>query len=142
MLNFQLITLSGKKYDQAVYEVLLPTPLGEIGVFENHSPIISIAAPGIIKVRKKAGDPEQLMEYFATNGGVIEVADNAVRVLVDEADNASEINEKEAQLALQRAKELRSEAKDQLSLAEAQTLIDRHATRLKLAELKRHSRKS
>lgn len=141
MLTFQLVTLSGLKFDQTVYEVLLPTPLGEIGVFEHHSSIISIANPGIIKVRKKAGDPDQLMEYFATNGGVIEISDNFVRVLVDEADKADEINEKEARLALERAKALRSQAKDQVSLAEAQALIDRHITRLKLAELKKHSKR-
>ncbi len=141
MLTFQLVTLSGIKFNQDVYEVLLPTPLGEIGVFEHHIPLISIATPGVIKIRKKSGDPNQLLEYFATNGGVIEIADNTVRVLVDEADNANEINEKEAQLALERARALRAQAKDQVSLAEAQSLIDRHATRLKLAELKKHNKR-
>ena len=141
MITFQLVTLHGIKFSQEVHEVLLPTPLGEIGVFEHHVPLISIASPGIIKIRKKANHPNELLEMFATNGGVIEIADNTVRILVDEADTAAEINQKEAQQALERAKELRKNAKDQVSLAEAQSLIDRHATRLQLAQLKHRTKR-
>lgn len=141
MITFQLVTLHGIKFSQEVYEVLLPTPLGEIGVFEHHVPLISVASPGIIKIRKKSNHPNELLEMFATNGGVIEIADGSVRVLVDEADSAAEINQKEAQQALERAKELRKSAKDQVSLAEAQSLIDRHATRLQLAELKHRTKR-
>ena len=54
---------------------------------------------------------------------------------------SAEINQKEAQQALERAKELRKNAKDQVSLAEAQSLIDRHATRLQLAQLKHRTKR-
>lgn len=141
MITFELVTLTGTKYSHEVYEVRLPTPDGEIGVFPNHMPLVTIATPGIILVRPKSNTPDDLMEVFATNGGVIEISDNKVRVLVDEADNAEDINEKEAQEAYERAKKLKQEAKDQLSLDEAQKLMDRTAVRLKVAELKKHRKK-
>lgn len=141
MLHFELVTLTGTKFAQEVYEVRLPTPDGEIGVFPEHMPLVTIATPGVILVRPKANTPDDLVEVFATNGGVIEIGANNVRVLVDEADNAKDINEKEAQEAYERAKQLKAEAKDQLSLDEAQKLMDRSAVRLKVAELKRHSKK-
>lgn len=140
MIHFELVTLDGVKFAQEVYEVILPTPDGYIAVLPHHSPIVSIAVPGIISIRHKQGEYDELMERFATNGGVIEVVNNKVRVLADEADHEDEINEAEAQKAFDRAQELRSKAKDQVSLDHAQSLIDRQSVRLKVAELKRHRR--
>ncbi len=141
MIRFELVTLDGTKFAHDVYEVRLPTPDGEIGVFLNHMALVTIASPGIILVRPKESTPDDLMEVFATNGGVIEIADNKVRVLVDEADHADDINEKEAQEAYERAQKIKGEAKDQISLDEAQSLMDRSAVRIKVAELKRRRRK-
>lgn len=140
MIHFELVTLDGTKFGEEVYEVILPTPQGYIGVFEHHVPLVSLASPGIISVRRKETDPDDFMELFATNGGVIEVLDNVVRVLVDEADQETEINAQEAEKAYQRALELKKQAKDQVSLDHAQQLIDRHAVRLKVSELRRHRR--
>lgn len=141
MIHFELVTLDGVKFNQEVYEVQLPTPDGYIGVFKHHSPLVSLASHGIISIRHKAGEPDDLQELIATNGGVIEIIDNAVRVLVDEADLAHEINEKEIQAAHERALKMRAEAKDQISLDHAQGLIDRSAVRLKVASLRRHKRR-
>jgi len=141
MIHFELVTLSGTKFGDSVFEVALPTPDGIIAVFEHHMPLVSIATPGIIKVRKKQNDPDDFMEVYATNGGVIEIADNKIRVLVDEADHADDINDKEAEKAHQEALDLRKNAKDQVSLDKAQSMLDRSAVRLKVAELKRRKRR-
>jgi F-type H+-transporting ATPase subunit epsilon len=137
VIHFQLVALSGTKFDDDVYEVVLPTLDGEIGVLQDHMPLVSVATTGAIMVRRTSQDPDHLREYYATNGGVIEVSDNTLRVLVDEADHAEEINEAEAQKALERAQKLKAEAKDQVSLEHAQHLVDRHAVRLQVANLKR-----
>lgn len=142
MIRFQLVALSGTKFDEDVYEVLLPTLEGEIGVLENHMPLVSVATTGVIAVRREAKDSDAQREIFATNGGVIEVSNNTIRVLVDEADAADEISEAEAEAAMQRATKMKAEAKDQVSLQQAQALVDRHAVRLQVAGLKRrHQRK-
>lgn len=140
MIKFELVTLNGTKLRDEVHEVILPTPDGYIAVFEKHAPLISLAVPGVISVRQKASQPDDLMSHYASNGGVIEIADNTVRVLVDEADAADEINEAEIKKALEEAHKLRAEAKDQISLDHAQSLIDRSAVRLKVADLKRRRR--
>lgn len=141
MIKFELVTLNGVKYSQDVHEVILPTPDGYIGVFKNHAPLISLASNGVISVRSKEGLPDDMMEHFASHGGVIEVAGDMVRVLVDEADAADEINEAEIQKAIEQARQLRAEAKDQVSLDHAQSLIDRQTVRLQVAGLKRHRRR-
>lgn len=141
MIHLELVTLTGVKLKESVHEVLLPTPQGQIGVFENHAPLVSIASTGVISVRKKDNHPNDMMDHYAIDGGVIEITDNTVRVLVDEADKDTDISAKEAQEALNRAKELRSSAKDQVSLEKAQNLVDRQATRLKVAGLRRRNRR-
>lgn len=141
MFRFQLVAISGKKFDEDVYEVVLPTLDGEIGVLKDHMPLVSVAVPGVIMVRRTSKDPDHLREFFAVNGGAIDVADNKLRVLVDEADHAEDINEADAQKALERAQKMKAEAKDQVSLEHAQALVDRQAVRLQVAGLKRRHKR-
>jgi len=141
MFHFKLVSLSGTKFDDDVYEVVLPTLDGEIGVLKDHMPLVSVAKNGAIMVRRNARDPDHLLEYYATNGGVIEVSGNELRVLVDEADHTDEIHEEQAQKALERAKKMKAEAKDEVSLDRAQTMIDRQTVRLQVAGLRRRHRR-
>ncbi|CAN5192869.1 hypothetical protein BH09PAT3_BH09PAT3_3640 [soil metagenome] len=136
MIRLQLITLSGKIFDDDVYEVLLPTMSGQIGVLQNHMPLISAATTGVISVRRTAKDTDAEMEHFATNGGVVDIVNNTLKVIVDEADHADDISEAEAQAAFDRAQQMKAEAQDEISLEKAQTLVDRSAVRLQVAGLK------
>lgn len=140
-MRLELITLSGLKMDDDVYEVLLPTADGEIAVFPGHERLITLAIPGIVSVRRNKNDHDDRMEVFATNGGVIEINGERVRVIVDEADAADEILETEAKAALALAEKLRADAKSQVDINEAQALINRHTARLKVAGLRRHRHK-
>lgn len=141
MISFQLVSLDGVKFSDDVYEIILPTMDGEIGVLPGHMPLISVAQRGVISVRKDKAHPDDMMEHFAISGGAIEVSGNTLRVLVDEADASDEISEAEAKEALERAQKLKASAKDQVSLDQAQQLIDRSAVRLQVAGLKRRSRR-
>jgi F-type H+-transporting ATPase subunit epsilon len=143
MIHLQLVTLSGKLFDDDVYEVLLPTLDGQIGVLQDHMPLVSAATNGVISVRHNERDRDDQMEFFATNGGVIEVSQNSLKVIVDEADHADNINQAEAEAAHERALQLKAEAQDEISLEHAQQLVDRAAVRLHVAGLKRrhHTRR-
>lgn len=140
MLHLQLVTLSGVKFEGDVYEVVLPTLEGEIGILQDHMPLISVAMAGVVVVKKSRTDSDNQREIFAISGGVVEVEHNQLKVIVDEADHANDINEAEAEAAHQRAQKLKAEAKDQVSLDHAQQLIDRSGARLEVAKLKRRHR--
>ncbi|MDB5184034.1 MAG: atpC [Candidatus Saccharibacteria bacterium] len=140
-MKFQLVTLSGMKLDDDVYEVVLPTAAGEIAVFPGHEPVVGIAVPGAIAVRHEKGDANSKLDYFAITGGVIEINPLGLKVLVDEADSGEDIVEAETKAALDRAIKLRDSAKDQVELEKAHQLVDRHAVRLKVAELHRRHRR-
>jgi F-type H+-transporting ATPase subunit epsilon len=122
-MKLELVTLAGIKVDEDVYEVMLPTAAGPIAVFPGHEPLVSVAVPGAIAVRFKKGDPESSLEYYAVSGGVIEVTQKLVRVLVDEADHGDDIVEAESRAALEKALKLRETAKDRVELDRATQLI-------------------
>ncbi len=141
MLHFQLVTLSGSKFDDDVYEVTVPTLDGEIGVLDHHMPLVAVAKPGIVAVRRQARDADAARDFFAINGGAVEIVDNQLRILVDDADHADDINQAEAEAAMERAQQMKAEATDSVSLEHAQALVDRHAVRLQVASLKRRRTK-
>lgn len=141
MIKLQLITLKGVKFDGEAAEIILPTLDGQIGVLTDHMPLISVVTNGVISVRLSPKDPDYKLEHYATSGGVIEVANNVLKVIVDEADDAEEINEAQAQKAYDLAQKMKAEAKDEVSLEHAQTMIDRQSVRLKVTELRRRHKK-
>lgn len=140
-MKLELITLLGKKLDRDVYEVMIPTIDGEIAVFPGHEPLVTMAKPGALAVRYLKTDPDAKLDYFAISGGVVEVSQGLVRVLVDEADHGDDIVEAESKAALDRAIELRDSAQNQVELEKAHQLVDRHAVRLKVADLRRRHRR-
>lgn len=135
-MKLELVSLSGIKYSGDAYEVVIPTADGEIAVYPDHMPLISIAVPGVLTIRKSKGDTQ--VENYATLGGVVEVSGDTLRILVDDVEHADELYEEEVKRAYEHAQKLKSEAKNAVDLEKAQALVDRHAVRLKVAELKRH----
>jgi F0F1-type ATP synthase epsilon subunit len=84
VIHFDLVSSSGIKFSDDVYEVLVPTKDGVIAVLEGHMPLMSAGQPGVISVRKKAGDADQAMEEFAVSGGIMEVDGKNLRFLSDD----------------------------------------------------------
>ena len=139
-MNLQLVTLTGTKLNKTVYEVVIPTEDGEIGVFPDHEPLVTLAKPGVIMVREHKTDADDQQEVFAISGGVVQIDTDTVKILVDEADHGADIIEVEARNALERAQKMRDEATDQVELEKASAMVDRHAVRLKVADLQRRRR--
>ena len=140
-MNLKLVTLAGTKIDEDAYEVIIPTEAGDIAVFPSHERLVTLAVGGVITVRKKKTDIDDQLEYFAISGGVVEIDGDSVRILVDEADHGADIIEAETKKALDRALKLRDEAVDHIELEKASALVDRHAVRLKVADLQRRRRR-
>lgn len=140
-MQFQLVTLTGAKLDEAVYEVILPTTEGVISVFPSHEALVTVAVPGVVAVRRRKEHSNEQLEYFAISGGVVQINQQRVRILVDEADHGDDIIEAETQAALERALALRDSAQSQVELDKAHQLVDRHMVRLKVADLNRRRKR-
>jgi F-type H+-transporting ATPase subunit epsilon len=141
-LTFELVTPEGTKFTEDAYELLLPTPNGQIGILPHHMPLVSLASPGVISVRRAQSDPDSRLEHFATSGGLIEVEGSKIRLLADTAEHADDIDEMRAKEALEAARELAKTSSDHVAAADATALIERNLARLKVAELKRRHRRA
>lgn len=136
-MHFQLISANGVKFDDEAYEVLIPTKDGVIAVFEDHMPLISAGAPGVLRIRKKQSDRDDAMDHFAVNGGIAQVDGKSVRFVSDDVTNSEELSEKEAEEALARAEELMKNAHSHLELHEAKKVLEHSSAKLHVARLKR-----
>jgi F-type H+-transporting ATPase subunit epsilon len=141
VFKLQLYSLGGTHFDDEVFEAIVPTTEGDIAINGGHAPLVGVISAGIITIKKKKSDKSDKHEHLAIFSGAIEVLNNLVRVLVDEAEDKEGVVENEAKKAIERAQKLKQNARDDVSLAEAEALIDRQQVRLRLAELKKHSRK-
>lgn len=136
-MQFELLTLSGVKFSGQIDELALKTVGGSIAILPHHEPFTAVVVPGPIAVRSRGKDEE----LFASYGGILEVIDNRVRILADEADHADDLIEAEIEEALAHAEAAKVGAKDKAELHRAQTLLDRHAVRLEVARIRRHRAK-
>jgi F-type H+-transporting ATPase subunit epsilon len=136
-MKFQLVSVSGLKFDGDAYEVLVPTKSGTIAVFENHMPLISAGAAGVLSVRKKATDRDDAMQQFAVNGGIMEIDGKTLRFLSEEVSEPEDVSEKEAEAALARAQELIKGASSHAALDEARRVLHHSEAKLHIARLKR-----
>jgi|SRR5688572_31295057 F-type H+-transporting ATPase subunit epsilon len=140
-MNFELVSLDGVKFKAQAYSVILPTASGQVTILPDHEPLLSVVVPGIITIRRNKTDADTHLEHYATYGGVLEVTKDGARVLVDEATHGDEVSEAEAQKAHEAALRLLSQAKTQVELDKAQSLVDRSIVRLDVAKIKRRHQK-
>ncbi len=139
-LTFELVTPEGIKFTHEAYEIMLPTAEGQVAILPHHIPLVSLAVPGVVSIRRKQSDSDSQLEHFAVSGGLIEISGSRVRLLADTAEHAEDVDELRAKEALERARELAKTAKDDVSLADATAAIERNLGRIKVAELKKRRR--
>jgi F-type H+-transporting ATPase subunit epsilon len=133
-MQFELLTLTGTKFSGEALQVDLATEEGELGVLPFHENLTAIAKAGPVSISMKNGDKE----IYAIFGGLLDVTDNRVRLLADEAEHAQDLVESQIEAALKHAEQLKSAARDKVELARAQELIDRQVVRLGVAKMRRH----
>ncbi len=91
-LQLQIATPERQMVDMEVREVEVPCLDGLIGVLPGHAPLISILRPGVLVYR---ADHET--RVLAIYGGFVEVLNDRVKVLADDAERKEDINVREAQ---------------------------------------------
>ena len=88
LLEIEIITPQRTVYAGKAQSITLPGTKAPFQVLYNHAPIVSSLEIGMIKIVDGNSKPV----YFASTKGFIEVSKNVVSVLVESADESSEIN--------------------------------------------------
>jgi len=127
--KFILSTPDAVLYDGEVELVILPTPDGEIGIMADHEPLVSLISSGIMQIKEK-----QQEKTLACGSGFIKVDVQKTEAFTQTAEFADSIDEQRAIEAKKQAESLMREKADEISLANASSLLERNVARLKAVE--------
>jgi F-type H+-transporting ATPase subunit epsilon len=127
--HVEVVAAERRVLEDDVDEVLAPTPQGQIGVLPHHAPLLTLLAPGELRLRK--GPDETVV---AIGGGFMEVGRDRVVVLADSAERAEEIDIARAEEARRRAAARLAERPPELDVERAQAALLRSLARLRAAE--------
>jgi len=95
----EVLTPEGKVFDDEVEMVSSKTVVGSIGVLAHHMPLLAILDPTELRLYKSESD----VESFAQSEGYLQVANNQVLVLVEEAVPPDQLNAGQLRERLQQA---------------------------------------
>ena len=108
-LRLEIVTPQAKTYSEEVDAVSLPGLEGDMGVYPNHTPLMTQIVAGEIRVVQN-GQPK----FLAVGAGFVEITGNQVSVLTDMAVQADNIDEQAAEEARKRAeKRLKEKLSDE-----------------------------
>ena len=79
--ELSIISAESKVFEGKVENILVPGMVGDFLVLTNHAPCVSSIRPGFLEFSDGTSDKQR---YFVS-GGIIEVINNSVSVLVDSA---------------------------------------------------------
>ena len=105
--DLSIISAESKVFEGKVENILVPGMVGDFLVLSNHAPCISSIRPGFLEFSEGTSDKQR---YFVS-GGIIEVNNNNVSVLVDSAVSSDKISKEDIT-------NLISEVNDRLSATE------------------------
>jgi F-type H+-transporting ATPase subunit epsilon len=98
--------------------VALPGEAGELGIYPQHTPLITRIRPGAVRI-KVAGQAED--EFVFVAGGILEVQPNLVTVLADTAIRGKDLDEAKATEAKRMAEEALVNKESKIDYARAQS---------------------
>ena len=110
--------------------VFAPAEMGEVGIAPQHAPLITRLKPGEVRVQQENG--EEL--FFFVSGGMLEVQPHFVTVLSDTAVRAADLDEAQAQDAIQRAERDLQNKTSEIDLARAKAELIQATAQLRAIE--------
>nr|YP_010338331.1 ATP synthase CF1 epsilon subunit [Bangia atropurpurea]UNJ18281.1 ATP synthase CF1 epsilon subunit [Bangia atropurpurea] len=127
-LNIRIIAPDRTVWDAEAQEIILPSSTGQLGILTGHAPLLTALDIGVMRVRvDKEWMPIVLM------GGFAEIENNKLTILVNGAEEASQIDLTEAENNLEAATQLLSKASSNKEKIEATQNIRKARARVQAA---------
>ena len=123
----EVITPVKKYVFENITAFFAPGKLGSFEVLPGHAALISEIVVGVIRLKSK-GDTEQI----AVSTGYAEVNNDKIRVLVESAETADEIDVNRAEAARKRAEERLKNKTPEIEIDRAEFALKKAINRLKL----------
>ena len=115
-IHVDVVSAEEAIFDGEAEFVALPGEAGELGIYPQHTPLITRIKAGAVRIKM----PERKEEEFVfVAGGILEVQPNRVTVLADTAIRGADLDEAKAAEAQKQAQEAMANAKSDIDLARA-----------------------
>lgn len=129
-LKIRVIAPDRTVWNAEAEEVILPSSTGQLGILTGHIPLLTALDIGVMRVRvQRDWIPIVLL------GGFAEVENNTITILVNGAEEGSEINVEKAQINLQEAISMLAEAETSKEKIEATQRIRKARARVQAAQI-------
>ena len=115
-IHVDVVSAEESIFDGEAEFVALPGEAGELGIYPQHTPLITRIKAGAVRIKM----PERKEEEFVfVAGGILEVQPSRVTVLADTAIRGADLDEAKAAEAQKQAQEAMANAKSDIDLARA-----------------------
>jgi F-type H+-transporting ATPase subunit epsilon len=115
-IHVDVVSAEESIFDGEAEFVALPGEAGELGIYPQHTPLITRINAGAVRIKMPGRNEE---EFVFVAGGILEVQPNRVTVLADTAIRGADLDEAKAADAQRQAQEAMANAKSDLDLARA-----------------------
>ncbi|MDY3059535.1 ATP synthase F1 subunit epsilon [Fusobacterium sp.] len=127
--NVKVVTYQEKVLEQEADFLLVRTTEGDMGVLPNHSPFVAELAIGEMMIRLNGTEKS----YFVS-GGFLEISNNNVTILADEAMASELIDLERAKKEAEEAKAKLEKLKEDKDILMTEKNLNAALTKVRLAE--------
>ena len=127
--NVKVVTYQEKVLEQEADFLLVRTTEGDMGVLPNHSPFVAELAIGEMMIRLNGTEKS----YFVS-GGFLEISNNNVTILADEAIASELIDLERAKKEAEEAKAKLEKLKEDKDILMTEKNLNAALTKVRLAE--------
>jgi F-type H+-transporting ATPase subunit epsilon len=116
VFHVDIVSAEESIYSGPAEFLVAPAEAGEVGIYPQHTPMLTRVKPGSVRIKAPLKDEELVY----VSGGILEVQPDVVTILADTAMRGADLDEMKAMEAKKRAEEAIKDRSSAIDYARAQ----------------------
>lgn len=134
VFHLDIVSAEESIYSGAAEFLVAPAEMGEVGIYPQHTPMLTRVKSGMVRIKAPLKDEELIY----VSGGLLEVQPDIVTILADTAVRSADLDEAKAMAAKKAAEEAIKNRESEVDYARAQAeLIEATAQLSEIRKLKK-----
>lgn len=129
--HLDVVSAENNLFSGEVQRIQVTGSEGELGIYPQHTPLLTAIKPGLIRIVKLNGDEE----FIYLSGGILEVQPTIVTVLSDTAIRGQDLDEARAVESKRKAEEHIRNSHGDVDYAQASAELSKAIAKLRVIEL-------
>ncbi|SFU67631.1 ATP synthase F1 subcomplex epsilon subunit [Nitrosomonas eutropha] len=116
IFHLDIVSAEESIYSGPAEFIVAPAVMGEVGIYPQHTPMLTRIKSGVVRVKAPLQDDEEIY----VSGGMLEVQPDVVTILADTAVRGQDLDEAKALEAKRKAEEIMKNKTSEIEYARAQ----------------------